>query len=338
MSQRPDLSKLTSDEKDALIYALLARVEELERRLGAGQLEQRQAAVERGLQKETAPHEPAGKDGQEAWRAGRPRGQEPATGRKSRQGCRSLSSGLRRMRRGFGLEHATGHRKRQTFDLPNPQPVEVTEHRVHRCQCPRCGEETEAAFPAGVRAPAQYGPNLAALVVYLQHWHFIPEDRLAELMGEVFRVDVSAATIAAMAQRKAEEWTGLADHIGEQVKQAAVKHLDETGYRIAGLLHWLHVASTWLLTFYRTSRKRGAMPEGVEGIVVHDFWRPYFTMAGVAHALCNAHHLRELKALIDIEKEPWAVAMSRFLRHACHAANLARRRNERLKPAFLVWL
>jgi transposase len=56
------------------------------------------------------------------------------------------------------------------------------------------------------------------------------------------------------------------------------------------------------------------------------------------HALCNAHHLRELKALTEIEKEPWALAMSRFLRHACHATNLAGRRQEPLKTAFLDWL
>ena len=61
-------------------------------------------------------------------------------------------------------------------------------------------------------------------------------------------------------------------------------------------------------------------------------------MDGVAHALGNAHHLRELKALIDSEKETWALAMFRFLRHTCHAANLARRRNQSLNPAFLVWL
>jgi transposase len=174
--------------------------------------------------------------------------------------------------------------------------------------------------------------------VYVQHWHFLPEDRLADLMREVCGVELSAATIAAMAQRKAEEGTGLADHMGERGKQARVKHMEETGYRLAGLRQWRPVASTWLLTFYRTSRKRGAMLEGVEGIVVHDFWRPYCTREGVAHALCNAHHLRELKALVDIEKEPWAVAMSRFLRQACHAATLARQRNERLNPAFLVWL
>jgi transposase len=201
-----------------------------------------------------------------------------------------------------------------------------------------CGAKTDASFPADVTARTQYGANIAALAVYLQHWHFIPEDRLAELMNDVFGIELTTATIAAMAQRKAAQWSDLANHIGEQVKQAAVKHMDETGLRVAGVLQWLHVASTWLLTFYRTSRKRGAMLETVVGIVVHDFWRPYFTMEGITHALCNAHHLRELKALIEIEKEPWALAMYRFLRQACHAANMAREHNKLLQPAFLDWL
>ena len=129
-------------------------------------------------------------------------------------------------------------------------------------------------------AAAQYGATVEALVVYLQAWQLIPEDRLAELMGDVFGVEVATSTIAAMGQRKAQELAGLAEHIEQQVKHAAVKHLDETGYRIAGVLQWLHVASTWLLTCYRTSAKRGAMLAGVRGIIVHDFWRPYLTHGG----------------------------------------------------------
>jgi transposase len=104
-----------------------------------------------------------------------------------------------------------------------------------------------------------------ALVVYLQAWQFIPEDRLAELMSDVFGVEVATATIAGMGQRKAQELAGLAVHIAQQVKAAAVKHVDETGYRIAGVLQWLHVASTWLLTCYRTSAKRGAMWDMISG-------------------------------------------------------------------------
>ena len=101
------------------------------------------------------------------------------------------------------------------------------------------------------------------------------------------------------------------------VADAPVKHMDETGFRIGGKTQWLHVASTALLTFYRVCAKRGSLLANVASIVVHDHWKPYYTMQGVLHALCNAHHLRELKALVEIEKEEWARKMQRLLRRAC---------------------
>jgi transposase len=54
-------------------------------------------------------------------------------------------------------------------------------------------------------------------------------------------------------------------------------------------------------------------------------------MQGVLHALCNAHHLRELKAVVEIEKEDWTRKMQQLLRRACHAANLARELKRRTK-------
>ena len=80
----------------------------------------------------------------------------------------------------------------------------------------------------------------------------------------------------------------------------------------------------------------GGLLAGVVGIVVHDHWKPYYTMQGVVHALCNAHHLRELKALVEIEKEDWARKMQQLLRRACHAANLARERGIPLKPPLIA--
>jgi transposase len=127
----------------------------------------------------------------------------------------------------------------------------------------------------------------------------------------------------------------LVETIRDHVAGAPVKHMDETGFRIGGKTQWLHVACTALPTFYRVCAKRGSLLSdivGVVGVVVHDHWKPYYTMQGVLHALCNAHHLRELTALVEIEKEDWARKMQRLLRRACHAANLARERDAPLRP------
>ena len=100
------------------------------------------------------------------------------------------------------LSEATtnGHTSRQVFDLPEPQPLVVTEHRAHRCRCPVCGTQTRAAFPAGVNAPVQYGARIAAVVLYLLHYQLLPEKRLAALMADLFGVRLAAATIASMSR------------------------------------------------------------------------------------------------------------------------------------------
>jgi transposase len=71
--------------------------------------------------------------------------------------------------------------------------------------------------------------------------------------------------------------------------------MDETGFRIGEKTQWLHVACARLPTFYRVCAKRGSLLANVVGIVVHDHWKPYYTMQDVSHALCNAHRLRELE-------------------------------------------
>ena len=231
---------------------------------------------------------------------------------------------------------ATGHVARQVFDLPEPRPLIVTEHRAHDCRCAACGTPTRASFPDGVTAPAQYGKRISALVLYLLHYQLLPEKRLAALMSDFFGVKLVTATIARISQDCAQRCQDFAAAVRDGVAAAPVKHMDETGFRISGKTQWLHIASTVWLTFYRVSVKRGSLLGGVTGIVMHDHWKPYYTLTGVLHALCNAHHLRELKALVEIEKEGWAGKMQHLLRCACHAANLARERDVPLKPRLIA--
>ena len=231
---------------------------------------------------------------------------------------------------------ATGHVARQVFDLPDPRPLIVTEHRAHGCRCAACGTQTRAAFPEAVTAPVQYGKRIGAFVLYLLHYQLLPEKRLAALMADLFGVKLVTATIARISQDCAHRFMDFADAVRDHVAAAPVKHMDETGFRIGGKTQWLHIASTVWFTFYRTSPKRGSLLAKVTGVVVHDHWKPYYTMTGVLHALCNAHHLRELKALVEIEKEDWARKMQRLLRRACHATNLAREQGVPLKPDLIA--
>ena len=231
---------------------------------------------------------------------------------------------------------ATGHAARQVFDLPEPQPLVVTEHRAHDCRCAACGAQTRAAFPDRVTAPVQYGKRIGAFVLYLLHYQLLPEKRLAMLMTDLFGVRMATATIARISQDCAERCQGFVHVVRNQLAAAPVKHMDETSFRIGGKTQWLHVASTMLLTFYRVSAKRGSMLADVTGIVVHDHWHLYYTLKNVLHALCNAHHLRELKALAEIEKEDWARRMQRLLRRACHAVNLARVQEMSLRPELIA--
>ena len=208
----------------------------------------------------------------------------------------------------------TGLQKRQVFDLPEPR-LEVTEHQAPIYQCAACGWETKAAFPEGVTSPVQYGERVKTTAVYLNVQQLIPEDRVAQTMKDLFgALLLCSASIVAWGEKKAEALAGVVAQITAAVAQAPVRHLDETGFRIGGKTQWLHTASTSTLTAYRVSEKRGALPTNLAGgVIVHDHFKPYYTLPDIEHALCNAHHLRELKALMEFEKEPWAKEMHEFL-------------------------
>jgi transposase len=320
------------------VAVLLARVAELERRLGLNSSNSGKPPSSDGLQKPKREHRTRSLRKTSGKAPGGQKGHKGETLRQVEEpnhridhypeSCSACGAAL-------SAETSTGHSARQVFDLPEPQPLTVTEHRAHTCRCGQCGERTRAAFPDGVTAPVQYGPRITAIVLYLLHYQLLPEDRLAEAMAELFGVRLVAATIARMSRSCAERLQGFADSVCVLIKAAAVKHLDETGFRIGGKTRWLHIACTLWLVFYRVSPKRGSLLENVTGIVVHDHWKPYYTMEGVLHALCNAHHLRELKALVEIEKEDWARQMQQLLRRACHATNLARARDRALKPVLV---
>ena len=208
---------------------------------------------------------------------------------------------------------AEGIVKRQVFDLPAVQ-VEVTEHRAAIKLCSCCKKQVSAAFPSEVKAHTQYGSRVRSWVVYYQNQHLIPEDRIQQLFMDMYNLPIATASIATFNKMAYEQLEAFETKVLAFAKEAPVKNLDETGFRVGGKTQWMHTLSTPDCTYYHVSPKRKSLIDGVKGIAVHAHWRPYYQMPDVTHALGNQHHLRELKALIEHDKEIWASQMSKLLR------------------------
>jgi transposase len=209
---------------------------------------------------------------------------------------------------GTGLEGArqTGMERRQVTEIPLVK-AEVTEHQMVERECPCCGERTRAGAPAGVTAPVQYGPRAAALGAYLWHGQFLSRDRACAALGEMFGCAPSQAALAAQTRKIAGLIFPAITAIIKAVAGADVAHFDETGFRVAGKLAWVHSASAGKFVLVTVHHKRGkeamdaaGVLPAFSGIACHDAWKPYDSYDGVAgHALCGAHLLRELIAVTE---------------------------------------
>lgn len=224
-----------------------------------------------------------------------------------------------------------GEEARQVFDLPAVAP-HVTEHRAERRRC-ACGATSAALFPAGVGAPTQYGPALRALAIYLVCFQHLPYGRAARLMADWLGAPVSTGTLRAITRRGGGDLGEFEETVRERLAGSAVAHFDETGARAEGALRWVHCASTDRLTLYGVHEKRGeagidhlGVLRGFAGVAVHDGLSTYRKYEGATHALCNAHHLRELTGAI--ERDPgaqgWAAEMDELLREIKAATDQAR--------------
>ena len=196
--------------------------------------------------------------------------------------------------------------RRQVTEIP-PVTAEVTEHQLIERECGGCGARTRGKAPARVTAPVQYGPRAAALGTYLWHGQFLSRDRACHRDGGDVRLRAVPGALATMSGKIAGLIAPALQVIARALAASRVAHFDETGFRVAGRLAWVHSASSGkyvLVTVHARRGKQGMDAAGVlpafGGIACHDAWAPYDSYAGVAgHALCCAHLLRELAAVTE---------------------------------------
>ena len=227
--------------------------------------------------------------------------------------------------------------ERQVFELP-PIKLRVTAYRAQRKRCSECGRTCCAAFPEGVSAPTQYGPNMQAVMTYLQAGQLLPHQRTAQVCEDLFGHRPSAGSIVSSVVKSAGQMQDALEAITARLKQARVLHADETGIRCTGKTHWLHVLCSETHTLYSHSAKRGiegisatAVLPGYNGRLMHDFWGPYDKLEHCEHLRCNAHLLRELKACAE-DRHRWASELTSTLVAMKQARDEARQSEQKAVP------
>jgi transposase len=223
--------------------------------------------------------------------------------------------------------------RRQVFEVPVLKLV-VTEHRVVIKECQACGQQNVGAFPEGVPYGASYGAGVKSLLVSLNQEHLVPSERSCQIFADWFGQPVSEGTLGAAVNFCAAELVETEARIKQGVIRSAVAHFDETGMYVEDRRGWLHSASTPQLTHYAYDDKRGAAATRAIGILpafqgraIHDGFRSYWQY-DCLHGLCNAHHLRELIFVHEQLHREWAGAMKQLLGEIKRAVDTAKAQNQ----------
>ena len=181
------------------------------------------------------------------------------------------------------------------------------------------GHRYVAEFPKHITKAVQYGPSVRSFAVYASQYQLIPYNRVQEIFKNQFGLEISQGSISNFNREAWQKLESFEKESIEELSRSTVLNADETGIKVDGELAWMHVLGDNKTTFYFAHEKRGkeaidamGVIPNYSGVLCHDHWKPYLGY-DCLHALCNAHHLRELQWVIDFKEQKWAKSMKKFL-------------------------
>ena len=181
------------------------------------------------------------------------------------------------------------------------------------------GERFVAPFPEGLVRPIQYGDGIKAHAVYLSQYQLLPFKRIEDYFRDQFALPISSGSLVNFNEEAGRRLEPFGRWAKQNLVDEPVIHADETGVNLSGKRHWLHCLSSDRLTLFEVHAARGSEAMDAMGVLpiytgvaVHDHWSPYFKYNCV-HAMCNAHHLRELQRAWEQDGQRWAQRMHALL-------------------------
>ena len=198
--------------------------------------------------------------------------------------------------------------------------VKIVSHKQMETVCPNCGSKNKGEMPKEASHSMVYGAGLRAFVVMLTNYVCVGMKKISNILADVFGICISTGTIKNINSSFAQNSGPILREIKERAVSSPIINADESGMNVNGANWWVHNASTPELTYMTAHQKRGV--DGIDdngvlsdyvGVVVHDFWSPYFKYTDCAHAMCCAHLLRELNWVHENTDYTWAAEMRTLL-------------------------
>jgi transposase len=220
--------------------------------------------------------------------------------------------------------------RHQVVELP-PVVALVTEYQGHSRTCPCCGEITHAPIPAEIRAHS-VGPTLTAALAYFAGSHGVSKRGIEEIADQLFDAPIALGTIANLEQETSAALAAIHQEAKAAVAAAAVKNLDETGWKENGKKRWFWAAATAQLAVFaihplrNLKAMRHLLGEAMIGILCSDRWCVYDEWPLDRRQLCWAHIKRNVEKHRDRggQAEIWAEGFLDLQRRVFEAWHLFR--------------
>lgn len=193
--------------------------------------------------------------------------------------------------------------RHQIAELPE-LTAEITEYQGHSRTCPECGWVTCRRIPAEIRAHS-CGPRLSAVLSYLSGCHHISRRGVEEITAAVFDAPIALGTVMALEQEMNQALAPAHEEALAAVRQAPIKHVDETGWKQAGQKRWLWLAATTRVAAFLIHARRSAealaalLGQAITGFVVSDRWNAYHVVPVLRRQVCWAHLKRDFQKCVD---------------------------------------
>lgn len=189
------------------------------------------------------------------------------------------------------------NRERVVIDIEPVRPTVNTCYVIQRGWCPNCRVYHSA--PVKEALPAhRFGFNLMLFVVYQKVGLGLSYGKIKKELALYFGLTISRGQLSNIVREVNQLFGGAYGDLLRLMRQQAALHIDETGWKVDGVNHWLWVFVNDVVALFVMSKSRGSkVPKAVlgtefDGTIITDFFSAYSPLE-VEKAKCWAHLLRE---------------------------------------------